>query len=1140
MEEVSFPRTESSTNIPYNEAIGSLQRIYGRKTLARIIVGSFYLTSILLFTITFSSFCEIIFDFGLVGKLFLMLVVSVPSLFACLKYLIPGMIKYFKPPGISDIRDIALEVGNHFPKMKDRLRNAIELLTSGEKNLFSSELAQAYINQTFGQASQLNIDSALKYKIGRRIEGTSVISLLLFFGMFLVFPSQMPNALARIINLSENTPSAYLIGVSPGDVQLSRGDTLRVEAKLTLMTARKLPSYITLNEKLDNEVEFEKHNLEQSPGGKYFFQLPNVRSSLTYFVSAGNQTTQEYHVKVVDLPIVQNFTVTLVYPAYTGRTPETLQDNIGDLTALVGTRVEITLHTNKELVLASVSFNDSTKKNLVVSGANANGTFVVNKTTGYWFRLLDIDSLRNRDPILYSVQALADEYPACEITSPGKDVDLSRDMQLPLRIRIGDDYGFTRLVVEYKLASSKYIKPEKNYHVVEIPLPRKSPGEQEISYPWDLTSLDLVPEDILSYHARVFDNDIVGGPKATVSLEYLLRLPSLNEVFASTDSEHNDIVSKAENALDNSNDLKQELDKLSREMKTATKQMSWEDQKKMQNTLQKFEELQQKIDSVKNQVASMTQKMLENKIISPQTLDKYLELQKALQEVNSPEFQDALRKLQQAIQSLDPSQVRQAMQSFQLNEEALRQSIERTLSLIKRVEIEQKFDELEKRIDQMLSQQKNVQKSTAQSDSTNASDRKKLADSQKEIKNELSETKDAVSDLKRRMSEFAEEMPTQKMDQASRKLEQSGVERNMQKSSEKLSKGDFSQSMAAQEQVESALEEFQKTLSEAQKEMLQNEQRETVNAMRKAQQNLLEISKEQEELRDQSNQTMPNSAEARTLTDEQNELMQQLNYTAQQMMRLSNKSFAVTPQMSKQIGEAYSQMRKAMDDLQARSGESNAAEPQGKAMGAMNQAVMSIQNTLQAMMQGQGSGGFPSLIQQLQQLAGQQEGLNALTQKLGEAGELSVEQQAQLARLAAEQEAIHKSLSQLAQEAQQSEAMNQQNRILGDLDQVAKDMKDVVQDLRNRDIKPETIQRQQRILSRMLDATRSINQRDYDNRRKSAPGQDMARETPGELRLSGKSAEQDQELLNLIRKSFPPEYQKVIFRYYRLINKIPE
>jgi len=379
------------------------------------------------------------------------------------------------------------------------------------------------------------------------------------------------------------------------------------------------------------------------------------------------------------------------------------------------------------------------------------------------------------------------------------------------------------------------------------------------------------------------------------------------------------------------------------------------------------------------------------------------------------------------------------------------------------------------------------------------------------------------------------------VDEANQKFEQSGTEKNMQKSANQLSGGQFSQAMTTQKQIESSLEEFQRTLSEAQKEMLQDQQRKTVNAMQKAQQNLLEISKKQEDLRDQSAQTMPNSEENRTLADKQNELVQELNYTAQQMMQLSNKSFAVTPQMGRQIGEAYAQMQEAMNVLQNKTGQFNAAEPQTKAMGAMNQTVMSIQSTLQAMMQGQGAGsGFPSLMQQLQQLAGQQEGLNALTQKLSEGGALSMEQQSELARLAAEQEVIRKSLSQLNQEAQQSRAMNQQNRVLGDLGQIANDMKDVVQDLQNNEIRPETIQRQQKILSRLLDASRSINKRDQDNRRRSTPGQNVIRPTPGELNLSTEPYEENQELLKLIRENFPPEYQKIILRYYQKTGKFTE
>lgn len=986
-------------NFPRNEVIGSLKSIYRKKMASKLYRGLLHLLSVSLFALTLSSVCEIIFDFGVAGKLSLLIVTTIPFLFVCIKFVIPNLARYFISPGTSDINDIALEVGTQFPELKDRLRNAVELLSSEKSQFYSIELALAYIEKIFEQASHLNILSALKYKVETRAKIFSSVSVIAAAAAFFLFPSQVPNALARIINFAERSPNALSIVVSPGDIQLSRGDTLKIETKLGLISARTLPSNIVLNEKYDNEREFEKHNVKQIAEGKYFFQIPNVRSNMTYFVSTGNQDSREYHVNVVDLPLVQDFAVTLVYPAYTGKATETLQENIGDFSALAGTRVEVALHSNKDLKSAKISFDDSTQKNLIVSGTNANGTFVVDKTSRYSFRLLDADSLRNRDPILYTVHAVDDEFPVCEITYPGKDVDLSRDMQLPLRIRIGDDYGFTKLMLEYKLINSKFAPPEKDYHAVEIPLQTKFAGDQEIPYTWDLTSLNLVPEDVISYHARVFDNDMVHGPKATSSEEFQIRLPSLEEVFASTDSEHSDLISKTENALQNSTDLKQQLDKISQDMKTMTQQMGWEQQKKMQNTLEKFKELQQRVDSVKNQVESMTQKMLENKIISPQTLEKYLELQKALQEINSPEFQEALRKLQQAIQSLDPNQVRQAMQNFQVNDEAMRQSIERTLNLLKRIQIEQKFDELQKRIDQMLAQQDSLIKSTAKSDSSSTANKRDLADNQKDIKNEFSDTRDALSDLQNRMNDFAKEMPMQEVNEADQKLQQSGAEQNIEKSAEQLSKGDFSQSIASQMQVESALKEFQKSLSEAQKAMLQNQQRETLNAMEKAQQNLLEVSKEQENLRDQSMQTTPNSAENRTLADRQNELMQELNYTAQQMMQLSNKSFAVTPQMGRQIGEAYSQMQQAMNQLQSRTGQSNVTDPQTKAMGAMNQAVMSIQSTLQSMMQGQGSGGFPSLMEQLQQLAGQQESINALTQKLGQGGSLSIEQQAQSGEL---------------------------------------------------------------------------------------------------------------------------------------------
>ena len=1094
--------------------------------------------SVLVLVTLISTIVELLFNLGTAGRGIILLLSLAAVIYTVLRSLVPHIVQYFGSPKTEELLQAALDVGGTHPDLKDRLRNAVELLSSPQGVYHSEELARAYIEQIFAQASTLDIASAVRSRTRKRSAVLFASSLVAALLLFVFFPSQSPSAFLRVVNFTHRyaTPDAYSIVVKPGNAQLSRGDTLNVETKLSLASATRFPSYIVVAERYDGEMEFEKHQVKQSGSGRYYFHLPNVRSSLEYLVTAGDQATPAYRVRVVDLPIVQDFGVKLDYPSYTGKAPETLQDNIGDFSAVVGTRAEYSLRTNKNLRSAWIAFDDSLRKQLTISDRSADGSFTVKRNVKYTIQLLDMDSLRNRDPIVYSIQAVNDEYPTCEITSPGKDVDLNRDMQLPLRISIGDDYGFTKLLLEYKLASSKYVPPEKDYHSIEIPLPSKSAGQEDVSYLWDLTSLNLVPEDVISYHARVFDNDIVDGPKSTASQEYTLRLPSLEEVFASADSEHSGLVTKTEDALNSSDELKNQLDKISEEMKTATSQMSWEQKKKMENTLQKYDSLQKKIEGVKKQIENMTQKMLENKIISPQTLEKYLELQKALQDINSPEFQDALKRLQQAIQSLNPNLVRQAMQNFKMNEDMLRKSIERTLSLIKRVQIEQKLDELLRRTDQMIGRQEDIQKSTAEADSANTSTRRQLSESQKEVSKELSNTEQAMSDLKKMMDAFAKEMPLKKLEEASQMLDSSHVASQMQEASNQLSQGQFSKSMSAQDRISTPLKDLRQQLSETQKSMLQNQQKATVDALRKAQQNLLEISKEQESLRDKSAGIMPNSAESRTLSDKQNELMQQLGYTAQQMMQLSDKSFAVTPQMGRQIGEAYTQMQQALGSLQSRSGGSP-TQAQSQAMGAMNQAVMGIQSTLQSMMQGQAGGGFPSLMQQLQQLAGKQEGLNALTMQLGEQGSLSMQQQAELARLAAQQDALRKSLEQLASEASRSQS---QNRVLGNLNEIAKEMNHVVSDMHNRNITQETIRRQEKILSHLLDASRSIRQRDYDNRRVTRAGTDVITQTPGPLDLTNPNSEEEEMLLKLIRQNFPPEYQRVILRYYRLLKKTPE
>jgi len=97
----------------------------------------------------------------------------------------------------------------------------------------------------------------------------------------------------------------------------------------------------------------------------------------------------------------------------------------------------------------------------------------------------------------------------------------------------------------------------------------------------------------------------------------------------------------------------------------------------------------------------------------------------------------------------------------------------------------------------------------------------------------------------------------------------------------------------------------------------------------------------------------------------------------------------------------------------------------------------------------------------------------------GNRGQLTPDQQAQMQRLAAEQQAVREALQQLQEQS------GERSDILGRLDGMAKQMDEVIQDLLKQNVDRRTIERQRQILSRMLDAQKSLEQRKQSKKRKA-------------------------------------------------------
>jgi DNA repair exonuclease SbcCD ATPase subunit len=145
---------------------------------------------------------------------------------------------------------------------------------------------------------------------------------------------------------------------------------------------------------------------------------------------------------------------------------------------------------------------------------------------------------------------------------------------------------------------------------------------------------------------------------------------------------------------------------------------------------------------------------------------------------------------------------------------------------------------------------------------------------------------------------------------------------------------------------------------------------------------------------------------------------------------------------------------------------------------------------------------------------------------------LSAGDRDQMKRLAEEQARIRAELEQIQKNEQDKQ------ELLGRLDQTQKEMKDVEEVLKNGSADGELEEKQTRILSRLLDAQRSVNRRDYDPERESKPGEDIVRAGPAELPpdLLRQNDRFRQDLLKSELDRYPAQYRAFVEAYLRQLN----
>jgi hypothetical protein len=340
-------------------------------------------------------------------------------------------------------------------------------------------------------------------------------------------------------------------------------------------------------------------------------------------------------------------------------------------------------------------------------------------------------------------------------------------------------------------------------------------------------------------------------------------------------------------------------------------------------------------------------------------------------------------------------------------------------------------------------------------------------------------------------------------------------------------------------------------------EMSKRSSKESIKQMQKAISDMLQLSKNQENLLNKTQKTDFNSTLLPNLAREQLNQFEGLLRVGERLAELSEKSFAVTPEMGNEIASGLQEMSNAIENFTDRKVQ-QITESQSKALGSMNNAIGQMQQMLNAMQQSNGScpnpggsgqsgssGSSSGMGERLQQLAAQQQAINQMMQQMmsgsgggAGGGGMSQEQKANYQRVMQNQNQAQKTMQQLQEEAKKYSNTPDGKKLQNELDKLQKEMQETMNDVKQNGVRQETMKKQEKILSKLLDLYDSQNEKEFEKRREAKEGKTFNLNSPDDIDFSkqeGRKALMEQ-ILRQSSKQYSIDYQNLINNYFKNLN----
>jgi len=837
-------------------------------------------------------------------------------------------------------------------------------------------------------------------------------------------------------------------------------------------------------------------------------------------LSSGGRGSDTLHIRVRTPAFLGAITLTAHYPRYLHLEDEPLPTDGDTLVIPAGTRLDVTGSATTRL--AEAAWESAGRRwDLEAEGDHFRGRLEPTQSATFHLALSTSDGTPLvGDPVVLPVRVVPDQAPFVDLPVPGTDTVIPPGLAMMLVIDARDDHGLGRVLVESRRVSRGGIADS----AVIQPVPLRGEGLDRVilTFTLDLGDRGLLPGD--SVRVRAIAQDNAPSPGTGRSREYVFRMAALDELREAARQAAQALSGQLDSLSQSARKLERQTEDLARERahggtnqgQSQESSLAFDAAKRGEAVAAEQERLQRQAEEVRKNLEALQQAAREAGLNDPAWMARLEEVRQQLDQALTPELRAKLAALQQALKSLDPEQAKQALADLAQAQQQLREALERSKELFHRAAQEGELANLSAEAKDLTQQQQSWNQQAATADSTRAAAQE----------TRLAERADSLASALSRMAS--------QMDSASRQNQMAQAGQQAQRSSAQMKAAaqaaQQGQRQSARQRGEQALQEMQPLgdqLQQQRQDMQQEWREEVVRALDASMADASRLSERQLALADR----MRHGESGADVRGEQGALQEGAARLGDQVREAQGKNALVSPQAAASLNAAERAMSQAREAISNPSPDTRAAAEQaGEAVDALNAASMQLARA-RGEVSGSGSGsGLAEALEKMNQLASQQ-------------GQVGQQSGGMLPMMGAGGAALQEQLRQLAaQQASISQALERM-RAGGEIPgagAMADSAADLARQMEAGRLDRQTVERQERLFRRMLDAGRTLqgDQQDEQKQRQSTTAKDDSIHLPPALQARLRD---DQGVIRLpgweTLQQLAPEERRLVIEYFRRLTE---